>query len=559
MLALVLGLLTVLAIRVLAVFVPGRPLWGFDLWRDVPEAEWIASVVVVLVAMVPAVGRRLTRLLPDSAGMLFASALVVATALAMFTLAHPDRALYTGDASLRHGEFATLEHPETVAPQATRGDLYLHHALPRAVAASTPMTPEDVGRAQGALLAFLTALAGWRLAVAAGTRGLVALAVATIAASTGALALDNGYAKASVEVCALATLLAAGVVRLENDGRGLGTVGVSLGLALLLHRSALALVPVWLVGAVLVFRTRRRPDGSTWLGLLAPLAALSIAGPDLWRVVSGYDRAQHLPTSSGALLARFQAARLADRANVLGLLVPLAPVLPLLLSLRPRLGARQWALAAALVIPPLALLVLVPPQQGLFRDWDVFAFAGSVVAALLAWRFAAVLSATSRARSLAAAFGLASLLPALQWAAIQSDPPRLWARAESILVGPPFRETEERAQGLATLGLLRYARGQFADARRLFQRSLDLSPHPRMLVQWGILAGLSGHPDEAMGYYRRATQIRPDLASAWQGVAEVGITLGDAASVREAVTRLVELEPTNPALPAAKQWLGLSR
>jgi tetratricopeptide (TPR) repeat protein len=587
--ALLAGVVALTALRLAAALLPGRALWGLDLWRDLAPTDALVAGAVTLAACVPAVGARLARWLPDSRGAVAALALAGAASLAVFAWVHPDRARFTGDATLRTGEFARIERPETVAPQAARGDLLLHHALPRALGALTPWSPDDVARAQGAAMAALAALAGWRLALATGAGGAGALAVAAVAACTGALALDNGYAKATVEVCALTTVLAVGLVRLAAEGApgggtrpeggsgsGLGTVGVALALALLLHRSALALVPAWLAGIVVAARAGRfgpwraaaaAPPGSaaaagpwsrfgTLLGALAPPAALVVAGPFHWQVASSYDRAQHL---GGGLFAALSPARIADAANVLLLLVPLAVLAPLVLALAPRPRPRALALAAALVLPPVALLMLVPPRQGLVRDWDVFAFAGSALAAVLAWRLGAVFAAEPRARAAAPALALAAILPALQWAALQADAERAWARAESILTSRPLREREERAQGLATLGMMRYGRGERDEGRRLFQLSLEVSPHPRMLVQWGILAGHSGRAAEAMGYYRRALEIKPDLASAWQGVAETGIALGDAASVRAAVARLDSLEPANPALPQAREWLGLGR
>jgi tetratricopeptide (TPR) repeat protein len=213
-------------------------------------------------------------------------------------------------------------------------------------------------------------------------------------------------------------------------------------------------------------------------------------------------------------------------------------------------------LGAALALPPLALALVVRPQQGLVRDWDVFAFAGSALAAVAAWRAARWFEARPAAHALALPLALAAAWPALQWAALASDPPRLLARAESIYTGPPAREREERAQGLAWLGMAHYARGETQTARRLFERSSDVSPHPRMLVQWGILAQLAERPEEALGYFRRSAAISPGLAAAWQGIAETGVALGDVVAVREAVAHLERLEPGNAALPAARAWLG---
>ena len=86
-----------------------------------------------------------------------------------------------------------------------------------------------------------------------------------VAACTGALALDNGYGKASVEVACLTSIAAVGVARAARDGGGLGTVGIAVALALLLHRSALTLLPAWLVCACWrCARGTRLASRSTW-------------------------------------------------------------------------------------------------------------------------------------------------------------------------------------------------------------------------------------------------------------------------------------------------------
>jgi tetratricopeptide (TPR) repeat protein len=148
-----------------------------------------------------------------------------------------------------------------------------------------------------------------------------------------------------------------------------------------------------------------------------------------------------------------------------------------------------------------------------------------------------------------------ALLPALQWAALPADPVRFMARAESILESPPQRGDEERAQGLATLGLTRYTRGDPRGGRRLFLRSMAISPHPRRLVEWGTVANLSGRPEEAILYFLRSTEIDPNLESAWQGVAESAEALADTVHLREATVQLQRLDPGGAPLKAARERL----
>ncbi len=548
------ALLALIGLRGLASFAPGRWLWGLDLWRDLPPAWFTAGLVLPLVACVPTVWRRVAHAWPERG--VSALAVVSAAALAVFLLRTPDRSLYVGDASLRHGAFAQVSEPEKLAEQAMRGDLLLHHAFPRWATAHSPWSTDQVGRALGALLAVVTLLAGWRLARLLGASGVVAFAVAVLTAATGALALDTGYGKATVEIAALATVLAVGVVHLARDGRGLLAVGLAAGLSLLLHRSALVLVPAWIAGAVVAWRAGRMREPGTIAGLVAPVLALALVGPRLWQVLTTFDRSHH---AAGGVLATIAAAfaplRLLDSLNTLLLLVPLVPLAPVLLALGPRPGRRAWALIAALVLPPLALLFVVQPQHELPRDWDVFALAGSVIAVVLAWRAAEVLRALPSARGLALPLALAAALPALQWVALQSDPERTWARAQAILIGPPPRRTEDVANGLGTLGMMRLGRGQPEQALALFERSAAAAPNPRMFVQIGMAETMLGRPERAMAQYRHAASLNPDLNAAWRGVAAAASATNDAASMREALVQLERLEPGSQTVRDARAWL----
>lgn len=559
--ALLAGVVALLVLRALAARLPGRGLWGLDLGRDLAPGVFGTGLALTLVACAPAVWRTATRAWPGGPRSMrgpgaWALAIASAALLALFMWNSPDRTLYTGDAILRHGAFAQVTKPELLAEQAMRGDLVLHHAFPRWVSEHTPWTTDQAGRALGSLIALITALAGWRLAAAVGARGLVALAVAMIAACTGALALDNGYGKASVEIAALTSVLAVGVARLAADGRGLGTVGGSLAIALLLHRSALTLLPVWAAGAVVAARAGRLREPRALLGLVAPIASLAFVAPRLWHVITTFDQSHHAAGGAVATLAAaFAPMRLGDSLNTLVFLVPLAPIVPLLLALAPRPTARGAVLGAAFMLPPLALLFVVQPQHELPRDWDVFAFVGSAVAALAAWRLARVLDARPSLRGLALPVALAAVIPAFQWARLQSEPERAWSRAESILAGPPARRTSDVAEGLGTLGFMRLGRGQYEAALKLFERSAEVAPNPRMFVQIGMAETLAGHPERAMERYRHAASLNPNLNAAWRGVAAAASVLGDRASMVLAVENLERLEPDGATLKDARAWL----
>jgi tetratricopeptide (TPR) repeat protein len=416
---------------------------------------------------------------------------------------------------------------------------------------------------QGALLALIAALAGWRLAAAAGAKGELGLAVAAIAACTGALALDNGYGKASVEVACLTGLAAVGVLRAArasaqgDDGAiGMATVGACVAVGLLLHRSALALLPAWAAAMALVVRAGSWKRPAAIAGVLAPLIALAIAGPRLLHVMGTFDRERHLAGGlAHTLAAGFSPAHLVDVAHTLGLLVPLVLLLPVLLAVPPRPPARESLAFAAYALPPLALMFVVVPQQGLPRDWDVFALAGVALAAVIAWRVAAVLGALPRARWLALPLAVSAACPALQFAALQADATRTWARAESILIGPPARDPSERARGLSTMGMMHYGRGDYANALALFERSAEAAPNPRTFVEMGMALSQLQRWPEALARYRHAVSLNPDLVTGWRGVAAASSAVGDRGAMVDALHALERLQPDSDMLPDMRGWL----
>ncbi|HET9707654.1 MAG TPA: tetratricopeptide repeat protein, partial [Gemmatimonadales bacterium] len=221
-----------------------------------------------------------------------------------------------------------------------------------------------------------------------------------------------------------------------------------------------------------------------------------------------------------------------------------------------RTRSDRGALAlAALALPPLALLLFVQPQQGLPRDWDVFAFAGVALAAIVAWRAAAVLASEPRARWLAVPLAVSAAVPALQFAALQTDNVRTWARAESILIGPPPRDPSERARGLSTMGMMHFGRGDYVRALALFERSADAAPNPRTFAQMGMALTMMDRPQDALARYRHSVALDTDLVIGWRGVAAAASAVGDRDAMRDAVRAIERLEPGSDVLPDMRAWL----
>ncbi|MEY4373893.1 MAG: Tetratricopeptide repeat, partial [Candidatus Eisenbacteria bacterium] len=436
-----------------------------------------------------------------------------------------------------------------------------HHDVPAALGGGTDVGAETVNRAQGVLAALLSVLAAVALARALGATGAAAATVVAVSVATGALALFNGYAKATVELAVLTLLVATGLVRgVRGAAIGFAWTGLAVAAALLLHRSALALVPAWLVAAGLAataWPSSTRARVALVVGLLAPAASLAAVLPRLVHIVSDFDTSRHLHGGLGAALA-FAATptQWADVVNALGVLFPLVPLVPVIAVLAPRPTGRESLAWAALLLPLGALLLLTHPQHGLPRDWDVYVPVGVALAAFTATRLAALFAQEPRALRLAPAIVALALVPALQWVALQADASRTWARTRAVLLGPPLRSADERAQAFDTIGMLAMGRGRAEEARELFEYAAQAAPNPSTFVRIGMTETMLGRPADAMTHYRRAATLDPRLPTAWRGIAAAASATDDRDAMAEAVARLEQLVPDDPVLPDARAWLA---
>lgn len=553
--ALFVALAVTALVRLLAPLAPGRWLWGVDLARDLPAWAFLPAWLALAVALAwPA----LSGLVVARAGTpRWPHALVIALFLAALTWVFPERAFVTGDTSLRHGAFAGLEHPEMFVPQALPADLALHHALPRAAGHAFGVTHEMAGRLWGLGLAIVWTFAAWFLARAIARTPAAAWAAFAAVLFGAQLALLNGYAKATVEMNVCVLVLAAAMLALARQGRQLGIAGVAIALALVLHRSAVALLPAWFAALALGATAPRtsRPTLADWLFAATPLAALAWVGPRVWKTFVTFDAAKHAPHG----LTTLAPVELNDAAQTLLLLAPLA-LLAFGWFARPGAWRRRESVAlAALVLPQLALLLFVRPQQGLFRDWDVYVSAGIALSALVAWLVAEALDETPKAAWLALPVLLAASAPAVQWLAHQSDKPRALARCSDLLIGPPARPADVRASGYDHLGMMWMAAGDHPRADQAFQRSIEAAPNPRVLVEQGMNASLVGNYAAARDLYDRAVALNPDLTMGWKGLATCASALGDAAAMERALVGMHRLLPNDPLTRDAESWLEANR
>lgn len=564
------ALALLLAVRLVAPLAPGMWLWSVNVSRFLsPAAAWLpwgAALLGCAAALFPGPRAALARALEaaDSRRGFVAATLAAALALAVWSL--PDRLHFTGDFVLREGAISAERDPGRLFPQAMPLDVALHYHLPRHLGAKYRIEPNTTGRLLGAAEAGLLALLGCAFAWSLGARGAAALAAGACVVAGGALGLLTGYDKAFTELTLATLALGAAGVHALRSGRAILLPGLAVVLAVAVHRSGIALAPGLLAcwGLWLLRHGRSRALApSTLLGVLAPAAALAALAP---RVVHGIRvlDARHLNPEgvrhAGWLAATFGEGRALDLANVVVLLAPLAPLLPVVaLAAGPRAARRPEVLfLGALALPLLAVLVAVHPIQGEFRDWDVFAPSGIAIAMLVAALLATVIEG-SRGPALALALALSAAVPALQWLLHLHDERRGLARVDAYVSGPPPRSAPATALAWEFVAMHHFRELRWDDAARACARAVEFSPNPRFYLQWGMAEAMRGDWARAQKLYREAVERNPDFTMAWVALASASSMLNDVPETVRAAERVRRLDPRNDKLPEIDTYLARMR
>ncbi len=534
--------------------------WGLDLLRFIAPAPGWTLWALAALALVPALSRHalpaleaLGRALDRSAALAYGAWGAGAAALAW---AFPDRLRLVGDFLLRFGTAERALKPSALFPQALPLDVLLHYRLARLLDVSLGMDVNTSARLLGALEAALLGVLAVAFARALALRGAVAVAASAVVLFGGYLGMFTGYGKAIAEVALLTAAVAVFGLRVIRAGGGLLAPGACVAVGLVLHRSTLGLLPA--LALCWAFALREPDARARWsrpaflLAAALPLAALAVMLPRIVSTFATMDPVHFTPPEvrqqGGILVAMFADARPADLLAVVALLSPLALAAPGVAAALAGRGAkwREGALLLALALPWLAMLLLIHPPQGMFRDWDNFAAAAVTLSLVTAWLVATVVREAPAWAWLCVPVALGAAAPSAQWLMHNADLERGLARVEAYLREAPARSEEERAKTWDFLGI-RYAQlDRWDRSAEAMAHAAELAPSPRVLLQWASAEQARGNDAGAQEAYRRLLAVAPDEARGWYGLAFVSWRLGDWSECRRAARELLRLRPGNP-------------
>ena len=246
--------------------------------------------------------------------------------------------------------------------------------------------------------------------------------------------------------------------------------------------------------------------------------------------------AQH----GGPLRAALSGARLVDLVNLVGLLSPVAfatLALPFTLG-RAAIARREAAVLGALALPLVALMLVVHPQQGIFRDLDVFAPSAVAISIFAAWLVGETLRERADAAWLAAPLALACIASSVSWIALNHDTARGLTWVKSLVTDPPQRSASERALTWDYLGNRASDADRWNDAAAAYSHAAETAPSPRILTLWGMAETMTGRLDHARALYRQSLALDSNQRMALRGMASTSFRLGDYAEARRAAVEL---------------------
>jgi hypothetical protein len=565
--AIALALAATLLARFASALDPGMWAWGIDAQRFLPGPVGYGGLLLCALLLLPGAGRTLLEPIERAGEALsgrraghLAAAITVGLLVALF----PDRTWFIGDFVMRQSATGSELIASGSFFQAMPLDRWIHHDIPAAISGDSIALANAWGRWLGvAEAAALGALAA-AFANALGARGAAWIAATAAASIGGFLTVFTGLGKSASESCLLTLWFSLLAVRVASGRGGHLALGIALSLALFTHRTGLLLIPAGVAAWTCEARGSGARAGSRIsraLGLALPAVSVLLSAPRVFGLIRDFDVGHHVATAEvaqrgGMMAATFDAVHLADVANLMLVLCPLLPAGLALAVLRRRDPDRAAVPLHVLALTLVPVLLLVRPQQGAFRDWDVFAFAGVALAAWSAAALARAWALEPRARWLASGAIAAAVVPTLQWLLIANAPSAGLERVRRLVQGPPKRSSAIEAMTWDFLATQSFRTGDWNASVMAAREAVALAPHPRVLIQWGLSATRAGRYEESFEAFQRLTERSPENPIGWVGLAGASIRLDRRSDFARAAAVLRTYDPRGTNARAIRGFLA---
>jgi hypothetical protein len=296
--------------------------------------------------------------------------------------------------------------------------------------------------------------------------------------------------------------------------------------------------------------------------LAPPILVAAVLTPYFLRTLGGYDLTHHFAPaevagSGGAFAAAFSPRHLVDVANLLVVLAP-ALIPALAVSIAGGMGRvdRVSLVLGVLAVSNVAILLFVHPQQGVFRDWDVFTASGvafTLLAALVLGRWLAV---TPAAAWLAVPLAASLVVPTVQWLLHAHDSAHGLARAYAFATEPPARSERDVVLTLDFVAARQFRLGRWEESARASQQAIRVAPNPRTILMLALARTMAGEHVAAQSAYAQLLGRVPHDPVAWFGYGGASLRVGDSLGARRAIAVLDSMTQDSASAATIRRFLS---
>jgi tetratricopeptide (TPR) repeat protein len=497
-------------IWVTAALFPQDRLWGVSHLAYLTTKYFVLDIALIILFISILVGniqmRRIQRIYKSIASwwkqqpQILRFILTAVCALLLFW-EFRDRTKLLGDGILRIGDLAGLGLDKLFSTSAAEPlDYLIHYTIYKYICLPLGLDATFCYEIISYLAGLIYLWAAWSISQQLKGRNVSFQFIFIYLLGWGGIQMFFGYAEEYGLAASVLLLFINYAIRYIYKGKGIISVAIIFIIGFFLHNLLLILFPSI---AFLLFREYKVNKKRALAILISTILPIAI-----WLAVS-YSKKESgaflLPgsgTETGYLL--WSGAHLLDMLNEIFLIIPAFLIMITLQTNFRKFddNSNRLSLAIGLAsLSALAVLIVVDPQLGMARDWDLFALP------LLALNIALFLRVNWSDVSPLLKSVIAFVMIGFTFLMVQINADQNLAikRYENIL---PLDYARGR-YGYDRLGFYFVSHGQLSDAEIAYQESIRIKPHPRTLLNLAYVEADLGKKDEAIINLKKLLELKP--------------------------------------------------
>ncbi len=548
-----------ISLRIVASFFPEQRLWGLNLLYYFPPVPQWVMVGIAFLVLVPKINHKLTDILAflfsrienllKGMNRYFKYALLSLLSLPLFWL-FKERMYLLGDGNLRGAEIVAGTSFSFTEPL----DFYLHALLFKILKLNVYDIYALLSCLAGVVFIYLVLL----LANKMGQNGEEKFLIFSILVSMGANQLFLGYVESyTLMYVAVVAFLFFSWLYLQK-GCGLWLPTFVFLLAASLHLAGLVLLPS-LIYLYLVKMPKNEVGNKSILKLKRPVLLLFLfflIGGGLWILKKNIPSPVSLDSillfplgsSEESLYSLFSFSHITDVFNHQLLVSPVGAVIWLGLlfffNKRINLKSKETTFFLLVTIPQLLFALLLTPQLGYPRDWDLFAFTSSGYTILGVYLLVQLFRKLQpeKVRYVTLALVATALISTLPWTYVNTTQDKATERLGHIL----NLDVQRAALGHECLAYNYRRLGQKEKEAEEWEKAIQLSNKPRYIKNLGAVYVEMGEYQKAAQKLKEVLKLDPNDHPTHSDLGKVYVMLGENRKAKVYLQKAIDLEPDNP-------------